>query len=81
MLRRIKPQRKNPLQSSTSRMPTNSSATDEPSAQSTSDMYKPFFDDPVKTYEYYNFLPDARDDLKDNDDVASRRANRVTVFS
>ncbi|CAH1995680.1 unnamed protein product [Acanthoscelides obtectus] len=33
------------------------------------DMYKPFFDDPVKTYEYYNFLPDARDDLKDNDDV------------
>ncbi|CAH1973324.1 unnamed protein product [Acanthoscelides obtectus] len=32
-------------------------------------MYKPFFDDPVKTYEYYNFLPDARDDLKDNDDV------------
>ncbi|CAH1975284.1 unnamed protein product [Acanthoscelides obtectus] len=32
-------------------------------------MYKPFFDDPVKTYEYYNFLPDARDELKDNDDV------------
>ncbi|CAH1994368.1 unnamed protein product, partial [Acanthoscelides obtectus] len=36
MLRRIKPQRKNPLQSSTSPMPTNSSATDESSAQSTS---------------------------------------------
>ncbi|CAH1967291.1 unnamed protein product [Acanthoscelides obtectus] len=33
------------------------------------DMYIPFFDDPVKTYEYYNFLPYARDDLKDNDDV------------
>ncbi|CAH1985114.1 unnamed protein product [Acanthoscelides obtectus] len=37
MLRRIKPQRKNPLQSSTSLMATNSSATDEPSAQSTSE--------------------------------------------
>ncbi|CAH2001621.1 unnamed protein product [Acanthoscelides obtectus] len=32
-------------------------------------MYKPFFDDPVKTYGYYNFLTDALDDLKDDDDI------------
>ncbi|CAH1986093.1 unnamed protein product [Acanthoscelides obtectus] len=32
-------------------------------------MCKPFFDDLVKTFGYYNFLPDALDDLKYNDDI------------